>query len=300
MKFTNMDLQLFADGASSSGGSAEGTAASGANDSAAVNQTGNSAAGQKAEEGNAHPEGNEGQSPESRAEAYAKWKAEYKDLYDTEVQGIVKSRLKGARENQAKLDAVTPVLELLSQRYHVDPNDLQSLETAIVEDELYVEKEANEKGLDVDQFKDMKKLHYTNERYRKIIESQQRQQEAAQRYQGWVSESEELKKKYPDFNLEKELQNEQFRSLIQTPSIDVKTAYEVAHHDELFASFGQKVAQQAQKRTVDSIKANGIRPTENGTGNQAAATVKNNVENMTKEQRDDICRRVLRGERIIL
>lgn len=322
MELNKFNLQLFADGSLSGGEGGNGTSSTESGELSAKqdgiarkskNPLANVKYGKQPEketvlpdketdeepqnsEENAEPET---LSPEDRKAAYAKMKAEYKDLYDNEVQGIVKSRLKGAKDLQSKLDTFSPLIDTLARRYGVSPDDTEALQKAIESDDSYYEKEAERKGEDIANYTKLKKLENENESMRRIMEEQNRKNNADKLFQGWFEQSEEVKKKYPDFNLKAEMQNERFMSLIQTPGVDLKTAYELIHHDELFASFGQKVAQEAQKRAVNNIKANGARPSENGTKNNSPAMIKSDVRSLTKADREEISRRVLRGETIV-
>ena len=60
----------------------------------------------------------------------------------------------------------------------------------------------------------------------------------------------------------------------------------------------QYAVQQASQKIVNGIKAKGSRPTENGVSSGSAAVVKSDVNALTKKDREEIERRVMRGERI--
>ena len=51
-----------------------------------------------------------------------------------------------------------------------------------------------------------------------------------------------------------------------------------------------------EQLVTDNIRAKGSRPLENGTSQQGAFIVKNDVNALTKEDRAEIARRVRRGE----
>ncbi len=55
-----------------------------------------------------------------------------------------------------------------------------------------------------------------------------------QKCNSWMWESFEVKRTYPQFDILEELKNEKFKELIQ--HIDMQTAYEILHKDELFIS----------------------------------------------------------------
>jgi hypothetical protein len=69
-------------------------------------------------------------------------KEDYKDLYDAEVQNVVKNRLKGTKEQIARIDSLAPLLELVASKYGVDSQDTEALVKAIEDDDSYFEAEA--------------------------------------------------------------------------------------------------------------------------------------------------------------
>ena len=58
-----------------------------------------------------------------------------------------------------------------------------------------------------------------------------------------------------------------------------------------------KVAKDTEKRVTDNIRANGLRPNENG-GSSATATSSFDVTKLTAAQRRDLANRAMQGERI--
>ena len=83
--------------------------------------------------------------------------------------------------------------------------------------------------------------------------------------------------------------------------MDIKTAYEIAHKDELLSSAMAYAAQRAAKETAENIRARAGRPVENGAQAQAPAQPREKtVSEMTREEREDLARRAMRGERIVL
>ena len=87
-------------------------------------------------------------------------KGEYKDEYGKRVEDTVQKRLKSSKETVEKFEALTPVLELLGSKYGADYNDIEALKNAILEDDSYYEEEALEKGLTVEQLKEIKQENH--------------------------------------------------------------------------------------------------------------------------------------------
>lgn len=80
----------------------------------------------------------------------------------------------------------------------------------------------------------------------------------------------------------------------------MRTAYEVIHHDEIIPAALRCAVLDAEKKLANKIMSNEARPTENGSGAGAGATLGTGVSKMSKANRDDIVRRVMRGEIIRL
>lgn len=226
-------------------------------------------------------------------------KGEYKDLYDEKVQNTVQSRLKGTKEQVARLESLTPLLEMIGKKYGVDSKDAEALLKAIEDDDSYFADEAMERGITVDELKRIRKIERENADLKKQMEEQTTRENANKLYKTWLDQSEEAKKFFPNFDLETEMQNEQFRNLLRA-NIDVKTAYQVLHQDEIIGGAMQYTAQTVEKKVTDKIRANGNRPVENGISSQSAAVVKTDVSQFTDADMDEIIRRVRNGDRIVL
>lgn len=234
---------------------------------------------------------------EDRNAKYEAFIKEHKDLDDARIQNIVQKRLKGSKETVDKYNALTPTLEMLAKKYGVDSSDIEALNKAISEDDSYYEEEALEKGMTVQQLKEIKKMERENAALREQMEAQNRKDNAAQQYATWMRQAEEAKKLYPNLNFEAETQNPQFRQLLLA-GIDVGSAYMVIHKDEIIPAAMQYTAKQVEQKITNKVIANGARPTENGNSSQSASVSKSDVSTLTKADRAEIMRRVARGEKI--
>ncbi len=224
-------------------------------------------------------------------------KGDYKDLYDAKVKDTVQKRLKGTKEQTAKLEALSPVLELLGKKYGVDGNDAEALVRAIEEDDSYFEDEALELGIPVEQLKQMRKMERENAELKRWKDEQTTRENASKLYNSWIEQAESAKQIYPQLNLEEEMQNPRFVDLLRN-NIDVKTAYQVLHQDEILPAAMQYTARTVEQKITNNIIANGSRPIENGNSSQSASVIKSDVSQLTKADRDEIIRRVARGEKI--
>ena len=290
-----LDLQLFGEG---TGGGDGGTGAGGTQ---GVNATGSgaTAAVSQASGDKGTPAAGVNSTPteDRNARFEALIKGEFKDLYDARMQDTIQKRLKGSKENEAKLNSLAPTLEMLAKKYGVDANNIEALNKAIEEDDSYYEEEALEKNISVQQLKEIKKMERENADLKRQMAEQARQENANKLYAKWMQESEATKAVYPTFNLQAEMQNPRFTDLLRN-NVDVRTAYEVLHKDEIIPAAMQFTAKAVEQKLTNKVIANGARPVENGNSSQGAAVVKSDVSQLTKAERAEIIRKVQRGEKI--
>lgn len=309
--FQRLNLQLFAEGA---GGGDGGTGAEGATGVTATNAVSQNKRGVKSNplanvvygkqedaaqtadvQNNTTAESV--QQPDRNAEFEKLIKGEYKDLYDARMQDTIQKRLKGTKETVDKYNSLSPTLELLGKKYGVDPTNIEALNKAIEEDDAYYEEEALEKGVTVEQLKEIKKMEKENAELKRQMQEQNAKEKGAKLYAQWMDQAEKTKGIYPSFDLRAEMQNPKFVDLLKA-NVDVRTAYEVIHKDDIIPAAMQFTAKTVEQKLTNKIIANGARPTENGISSQSGAVVKSDVSQLSKADRAEIIRRVQRGEKI--
>lgn len=236
------------------------------------------------------------ENPETEFEELIKGK--YKDIFNARVQSIINSRFREARETEERMKETQPLLEMMAGKYGVDASDIEALSKAVQDDDSLYEQEASERGVSVEVLKDMKRLERENAQLREAREARERQEQAQQVYGEWMQQSEQVKAIYPSFDFETEIQNPQFVNLIKAPGVDVRTAYEVLHRDEVIGGAMQHTAQAVARKMANNIAANGSRPKEGGVGSQSGVTFKSDVNSLGKQDIQEILKRVARGERI--
>lgn len=224
-------------------------------------------------------------------------KGQYKQQYDARVQDTIQRRLKSTKETVDKYTALTPMLEMLGKKYGVDPNDAAALSKAIQEDNSFYEEEAERLGMSVEQLKNVRRVERENADLRQQLQKQQSRENADRQYAAWMDQAEEAKQIYPGIDLKAELQNPTFVSLLRS-NIDVKTAYEVVHKDEIIPAAMQFAAKKVQSSMAKAIASGGARPAENGASSGSAAVVKSDVSQLNRRDIAEISRRVANGERI--
>lgn len=229
----------------------------------------------------------------------------YKKEYSDSVKNAVNKRFKNQRDLQGQIDRIDPMIKALAERYGVSPNpdgsiSIDDLQRKVFDDNSMYEKEAFQRGMSVDDLKQLKQLERENQQLRMANTRSQEQME----WDAIVQDSENLKQVYPDFDLDAEMSNRQFGTLFATlrksgfPDA-LKTAYETVHKDEIMGGAMQYAVQKTQEKISNSIQSGMRRPQENGTNGQSAGQVpKFDPSKLTKAQIADFRRRAERGERI--
>lgn len=231
-------------------------------------------------------------------------KGKYKQDFERRVQGIIADRLKNSRGAQERLDSINPILAMLAGKYGVDASDpgkmdLKALQEAIENDDDLYREAALQNGRDVETEKQIQQL----KRQRDQLQAQERQRyeqsQTEQHFQRMVQQGEQLKQLYPGFDLMAELQNPAFMRLTSPGAgVDVKTAYEVIHKDEIMQQGMAYAAQQGAQRVARAVQSQQSRPTEPGMGGRTPSGVKQDPAALKKQDFQEILRRAKDGERI--
>jgi len=224
-------------------------------------------------------------------------KGEYKDLYEDRLKDTISKRLKGTEEVVRRYDALSPVLDLLAQKYGVDTNDVDALSKAIEDDETFYEDEALEKGMTVEAVKQMRKMERENAALKKAMEEKQNKERAEQDFAKWMQEADRVKEIYPGFDIREQLQDPALRRLLMS-GIPLQQAFEALHLKEIMGGAMQFTAGKIAGKVANHVASGMKRPQEGAMGNQATTVSKRNVSQLNKADRQEILRRAARGEKI--
>ena len=210
------------------------------------------------------------------------------------LQQMMAERGRSATEAKAaataQLDKLGPALKLLAEKYGVKPGedgsfDLDAINKAVTEDDSYFENKALEMGVSVDV---ARKLEQADELERQQQEARQKAQRDAmlrEHFDRVRQQGQALKEKYPDFDLDKELQNPEFVRRTAPGQLSVEDAYYSLHYDEIMQRQAEVIARRANRAAAQNIAAGGMRPKENGSASTAAVSATPNVRVMSKEER---------------
>lgn len=325
MEYIALDLQLFADGGAGAAGG-DGGAAAGAGDAAGVtapdagvnrakkrreNPLASVKYGKQPEPSAPSPDatgaaeaanttgdaGDAGNKPSFQELIEGEYKAEFGEY----VQNIIRQRFKANAENEEKLGKMTPIMEMLGQKYDIDPNDIDGIAKVVGDDDSLYEAEAMERGMSIDSLKAIKQMERENAQLKQREQQSIADQRLRAHFNALAQQADEAKKLYPNLDLGVEMQNPTFARLTSpNVGVDVRTAYEVVHRDEMRGAEMQFAAQKSAERMANAIRSGSMRPVENGLqGQQSAGVVKADPKSLTKADREEIKRRVRLGEKIV-
>lgn len=278
-----------------------GAPAGGGESSATTAETGAQVGGQSAE---ATAAGSEQESPEqkpteTKQQRIDRWNklvtGEFKDIYSSETQRIINERFRNTRELEERIAAQSPILEALADRYGVSADDPKAVLDAIEKDEQMWAQAADDAGLTVEQYRQVRRLEQDNARLRAERMRAERERGVQQQLAAWQEEATALQAEYPEFDLAAECRNEPFLRMLRA-GVPVAHAYKVTHLSDITA----KAAAAAEKQVAQNVAARGARPSEAGASASTGVALETDVGKMTKEQRAELAARAARGERIRL
>ena len=236
---------------------------------------------------------------EARRKAYRDMvNGEYKDLYTEDTQRKINRRFSETKNLEAQVGKTQPIIDMLMQRYNISDGDTDKLSAAISADDALWAEAAEDAGLSVEQYREMQRLKRENETLHREERRRLGQEQYEKQLADWYAEAETLKGTYPDFDLEKEVQNDAFMKLLSA-HVPMEHAFKVIHMDEIMSDVAATQARTTEKQVLDNVRARGTRPQENGTASQSAFTVKDDVHKLTKKDRAEAVRRAAMGENIV-
>jgi hypothetical protein len=198
------------------------------------------------------------------------------------------------------LNKLQPALEALITKHGLESGDLDGLVKKITDDDSLYEDEALERGIPVETLKEMKALERQSKEYQRMQAENQQRQLMQAHFQKLSEQANEARQLYPGIDLRQELANPTFARLTHpSVGIDVRTAYEIAHRDEIQPRAMAAVAQQTQQKMSASVQAGASRVSENGLKpSGGAVSLSDDPRNWSRAERQKIAERARRGERI--
>lgn len=231
---------------------------------------------------------------------WAEAQEKFKDQIGQRIKSAITDRFKNQKDATAELEKLQPALNALAKQRGIEEGNLEALVNDIMNDDSLFEEEAERAGMSVEAYRTQQQLMAENRAYKEREAQEQEDMFFRQHFANLAQQAEELKKVYPGFDLQNELQNEVFRRLTMPNSgVSVKDAYYAVHHDELEPQAMAYGIQRAQQQIAQTIQANQARPVEGALKTQQPANVAIDPRSMTREQRQQLIERARRGEEVI-
>lgn len=225
--------------------------------------------------------------------------------YNSQMQAIIKARLKESDRARDALSKITPALELLARKYKLDSSniDYDALNSAISSEKEYYEDKAIEMGVSVEAAQKIDQEQRDNARQQREFARQREQQMFANHILNLERQGEKLRQTFPGFDLRKELQNPVFARMTSPGGgISVEDAYYAVHRKELQTAAMQAAAEKTAQKISNSIQSGQRRPSENGASSQAPSVTQFDWRNASRQQREEMRQRIrsaaARGEKI--
>ena len=221
--------------------------------------------------------------------------------YNQEIQKLIKARLRESGAYKDAMEALDPALELLARQYGIDlgKKDYKALAQKITDDDHYYETKAMETGDSVETVKKLEQQEAELNRFRRQEAMNLEEQKINRHFESLERQGEALKAKFPGFDLRAELQNPVFARMTAPDSgLTVEDAYYAVHRAEIQSAQAKVIADQTAKQMANSIRSNAARPDESGS-HQGSSTVSFDYSKASRQQREELKRRIRSGERIL-
>lgn len=291
-----INLQLFADGGATAGAGATGTSGEMAQGENSFNALPTPDKAKSKKElvtlyGKQETEINNKKEKSSRLSFEELIKGEYAEDAQKYIDKAFSKRFakfKGIEDENQKMKSI---LEMNNARYNLDSSSdtyLDDYAKAVENDTKLYEEEAMEAGMPVDEYMKLKQAEHIIAK-NKADEQQRAEQERLNRhFQSLNEQAQEMKTKIPSFDLQTEMQNEQFKKLVAPfeyggSNLSVENAFHLIHKNEIMQATVNNAIEQASLATANAMTKNKSRPTENGLSGTAVTIVKDDPSKLTRE-----------------
>ncbi len=318
------DLQLFAEGAATSGAAVGSTGDGSTGD---VGATGDSAVTAKSknksksdpfenvkfgiQKTESDPEAEGTSSETTDEEGSAEESTDSKDVSSTDEAN--KPKMYTEEEHKQALDremkrrykarnkALEPILRYASEALGVDIDDIDGMGMAAesARKQRYQD-EAARTGNDAATIETNADNAYNVRNYREELNAIKERNEAQAFNERMRGQEDALREIYPDFKFETEISGEKgsvFRNLLKL-GFSMQNAYESVYPEKKENRIRADALKEATDKVTASVAAGANRPAESGIANSSAQVLAD-PKNLTKAQRAELKKRVRRGEKII-
>ena len=219
----------------------------------------------------------------------------FEQIYGQHVANAVNQRFKNAEDWQSRVNAYDDALSPLFAKYGLKVGDVEGMARAIAADDDIFSAAAESEGLTVDRYRENLRLQAEAERGRSMLQEIERQQKQREQFAIWDRQAEELAAAFPAFDLNRELQNQDFMDALDR-GYSVRDAFVSVHMNEILDGSMNMMAQQTRQSMVDNMRQKAARPTENGMRQSAAVVRKSDPSKLSDDDLDKIFREVESGK----
>ena len=212
---------------------------------------------------------------------------DYKEEHKAYMDKTIGDRLKHFKGIEETLGKHKGLLEIVANKYGVNPDDenfLEVLQEKIEADDSYYENYAMQHDISTDEARRI----VTMERKVARIEAQEQDAERErQRQQHLITlhqNAEKTKAKFPNFDLNTAMQDENFRRICAATNGDTTAAFMATNWNSIIPAQVQIATQQIKQQTAQAVASNLARPKENGTSSAPSSVVKENFSGMSLKE----------------
>jgi len=220
--------------------------------------------------------------------------------FNRRMSDTVQNRVKNMKQT---MDDLAPMLEVVGRKYGFDTSDLSKLDMkalskAVSDDDSYYEDMASEMGVSREQAKALDQREREAKRKEEEANRTMQEQMLRDHYAKLQAQAAVLKQQIPEFDLERELQNEQFyRMTLPGGGLNVEQAYYALHHNEIMQARVSAAAQRTAQALSASIQSGRSMPAENGSVNRSSPPLKEKPYHaMNKAERAEWLRQAKSGK----
>ena len=197
----------------------------------------------------------------------------HKDEAEKWFQDKFNRRHRDYNDLKVRLKATDSVMDMLAVKFGIeDRRDVKAITEALQKDDYLYAQRAEENGRSIEEQREWDELDRENRMFREQQRRVEQQEQMQNQVSEWQREAANLKQIFPNFDLEAELENEEFYNRLLRGDT-VASSFYALHGEEIAAGAMQYTAQAVRQATAQEIASKGRRPSENGLSGQAAARV---------------------------
>jgi hypothetical protein len=212
---------------------------------------------------------------------------DYKEEHKAYMDKTIGDRLKKYKGIEENLDKHKALLDVVAGKYGVNPDDenyLEVLQQKIDEDDSYYENYAVEHDMSTEEARRIVTMERKVARAEAEKERQAKEEQMRQHIMLLRQNAEKTKAQFPQFDLDREMQDERFRKLCAVNNGDTTAAFMACHWNDVLTNTVQMKTREIQAQTAQAVASNKARPIENGLSSSAPSVVQQDFKNMDLKQ----------------